>query len=175
VLGNVGSRPLVLAIFCMMVSGPASAAANYQTDLGPTPLDGSNRVNVLGRGSALATLDGDKFTLHGRFAGLATPATEAHLCMSNVMGGTGPVIYDITATQALSGEVSGSVTLTSEQVGALKAGKIYLLLDSQKAPKGNLWGWFQPAHKTVGPDVPEEGHWYIPNILNEPPRKNPQG
>jgi hypothetical protein len=72
--------------------------------------------------------------------------------------------------------VSGTVTLTPEQVAALKAGKIYLLLDSQKAPKGNLWGWFQPAHKTVGPDVPEHGNWYIPNILQDKntPRKTPQ-
>lgn len=170
----------MLAFFWMMAgaamsSGTASAAESYQTNLGPTPLDGSNRVNVLGRGSARATLDGNKFVVHGSFAGLATPATEAHLCMGNVMGGTGPVLYDLTATQGQGGEISGSVTLTSEQVAALKAGKIYLLLDSQKAPKGNLWGWFQPAHRTVGPDVPEEGHWYIPNILKEPPRKNPQG
>ena len=172
-LGKISSG--VLAVFLIMISGPASAAENYQTNLGPTPLDGSNRANVLGRGSALATLDGNKFTLHGKFAGLATPATEAHLCMSNVMGGTGPAIYDVTTTLAQSGEISGTVTLTPEQVAALKAGKIYLLVDSQKAPKGNLWGWFQPAHRTVGPDVPEYGHWYIPNILKEPPRKNPQG
>jgi hypothetical protein len=167
---------MVLAV-CTTSSIPALAAENYQTNIGPTPLDGSNRANVLGRGSVLATLDGSKFTLHGTFAGLATPATDAHLCMGAVMGGTGPAIYDITVTQAQSGQISGSVTLTQEQVTALKAGKIYLLLDSQKAPKGNLWGWFQPAHKTVGPDVPEHGHWYIPNILKDDSmaRKKPQG
>ncbi len=153
----------------------AFAVENYQTNIGPTPLDGSNRANVLGRGSVLATLDGNKFTLHGTFAGLATPATDAHLCMGMVMGGTGPAIYDVTVTQAQNGQVSGTVTLTQEEVTALKAGKIYLLLNSQKAPKGNLWGWFQPAHKTVGPDVPEYGHWYIPNILKDSARKRPQG
>jgi hypothetical protein len=59
----------------------------------------------------------------------------------------------------------------------LKKGQIYLLLDSQNAPKGNLWGWFQPAHKTVGPNVPEYGHWYIPSILQDDntARKKPQG
>jgi hypothetical protein len=158
------------------VAGQALAADGFQTNLGPTPLDGSNRANVLGRGAVLATLDGGKFTLHGAFAGLAAPATDAHLCIGNVMGGTGPIIYDLTVTPAPNGEVSGTVTLTPEQVAALKAGKIYLLLDSQKAPKGNLWGWFQPAHRTVGPDVPEHGHWYIPNILQDKntPRKTPQ-
>jgi len=169
--------PLVLVAAAMAGSLPAFAVENYQTNIGPTPLDGSNRANVLGRGSVLATLDGNTFTLHGTFAGLATPATDAHLCMGNVMGGTGPAIYDVTVTLAQSGQVSGTVTLTPEQVTALKQGKIYLLLDSQKAPKGNLWGWFQPAHKTVGPNVPEHGHWYIPNILKDDntARKKPQG
>lgn len=169
--------PLLLLVACVAPAVPAFAAENYQTNIGPTPLDGSNRANVLGRGVVLATLDGRKFTLQGTFAGLATAATAAHLCMGSVMGGTGPAIHDLTVTQAQSGQVTGSVTLTPEQVTGLKQGKIYLLLDSQKAPKGNLWGWFQPAHRTVGPDVPEYGHWYIPNILQDDntARKKPQG
>jgi hypothetical protein len=167
---------LVLLAACATGSIPAFAAEKYQTNIGPAPLDGSNRVNVLGRGAVLATLDGQKFTLQGTFAGLATPATDAHLCLGAVMGGTGPVIHDVTVTQAQSGQVSGSVLLTAEEIAGLKQGRIYLLLDSQKAPKGNLWGWFQPAHATVGPDVPEHGHWYIPNILHDNPvRKKPQG
>jgi hypothetical protein len=170
------SGPLLLALLGGLSSTPAFATEGYQTNIGPTPLNGSNRADVLGRGAVLATLVGNTFTLHGSFAGLATPATDAHLCLANVMGGTGPVIDDVTVTPAESGEISGTVTLTNDQVAALRVGKIYLLLDSQKAPKGNLWGWFQPAHKTVGPDVPEHGHWYIPNILQDnKPRKNPQG
>jgi hypothetical protein len=173
---RIASAPSILVILCASFCAPAFAAEGYQTNIGPTPLDGSNRENVLGRGAVLATLDGTKFTLRGSFAGLATPATDAHLCMGNVMGGTGPVITDVTVTPAVTGEVSGTVTFTPDQVAALKAGKIYLLLDSQKAPKGNLWGWFQPAHRTVGTDVPEHGHWYIPNILKDdnPPRKGTQ-
>ena len=169
------SRPLVMAVFCALSAAPAFAA-NYQTDIGPTPLDGTNRANVMGRGSVLATLDGNKFTLHGTFSGLTSAATDAHLCLGNVMGGVGPSIFDITVTQAQSGDVTGSFTLTPDQVAALNSGKIYVLLDSQKAPKGNLWGWFQPAHKTVGQDVPEQGHWYLPNILKDDNNnKNAQG
>ena len=168
------SRPLVAAVFCALFGAPAFAA-NYQTDIGPTPLDGNNRANVMGRGSVLATLDGNKFTLHGSFAGLSSAATDAHLCLGNVMGGVGPSIFDITVTKAQSGDVMGSVTLTADQVTALKDGKIYVLLNSEKAPKGNLWGWFQPAHKTVGQDVPELGHWYLPNILKDDNNKDAQG
>ena len=170
----LASRPVRLAIVAMALATPALAAEGYQTNIGPAPLNGANRAEVMGRGAVLATLDGSKFTLHGSFAGLSTPATDAHLCLGNVMGGTGPAIADVTVTPAVNGEISATLTLAPDQVAALKAGKIYLLLNSQKAPKGNLWGWFQPAHRTVGPDVPEHGHWYIPNILDNASRKNPQ-
>ena len=58
---------------------------------------------------------------------------------------------------AVNGEISGTVTLTAEQVAGVEAGRVYLLMDSQEAPKGNLWGWLQPAHQAVGQDVPEHG------------------
>jgi hypothetical protein len=163
------SRPLVAALLCAACGAPAFAAEKYQTDIGPTPKNGNEGGMVAGRGTVLATLDGNTFTIKGKFSGLATPATEAHLSMGIVMGGTGPAIGDLTIAQAQSGDVSGSFTLTSAQLDALKSGKLYVILNSQKAPKGNLWGWFQPAHATVGPDVPQLGHWYIPNLLKESP------
>ena len=165
-ISRLVARPLLAALFYALAAAPA-LAENYQTDIGPTPLDGTNRANIMGRGWVLATLEGSKFTIHGTFAGLSSAATDAHLCLGNVMGGTGPAIHDISVSQAASGEISGSLTLTPAEITALKTGKIYVLLNSQKAPKGNLWGWFQPAHVTVGPDVPQQGNWYLPNILND--------
>jgi hypothetical protein len=166
VILRIVSRSLVAAIFVAAFCAPALAADNYQTDIGPTPKNGRQGANVQGRGTVLATLNNNKFSLHGRFAGLSSPATEAHLYMGNVMGGIGPSIDDLTIAQAQSGDISGNFTLTPDQVAALKSGKLYVMLSSQSAPKGNLWGWFQPAHVTVGPDVPQMGHWYIPNILD---------
>jgi hypothetical protein len=166
ILGIV-SRPLAAAILCAAFCAPAFAAEHYQTDIGPTPKNGRQGANVQGRGTVLATLDNNTFSLHGKFAGLSSPATEAHLHMGNVMGGVGPAIGDLRIAQAPSGDISGSFTLTPDQVEALKEGKLYVMLDSQSAPKGNLWGWFQPAHITVGPDVPQMGHWYIPNLLKD--------
>ena len=168
---RIGS--LVAAI--LFAAAPVLAADNYQTDIGPTPKNGSQGANVQGRGTVLATLDNSTFSLQGKFSGLASPATEARLHIANVMGGTGPVIGPLKVTQAQSGEISGTFTLTPDQVAALKLGRLYVMLDSQSAPKGNLWGWFQPAHVTVGPDVPQLGSWYIPNFLhdenNEPAKK----
>ena len=167
-------RSLAAAIFCAAV--PAFAADNYQTDIGPTPKNGSQGANVQGRGTVLAILDKNTFTVQGKFAGLSSPATGAQLHMGNVMGGIGPAIGDLKIPQAQSGEISGSFTLTPAQVAALKVGKLYVMLDSQSAPKGNLWGWFQPAHVTVPEGVPQTGDWYIPNLLDDqddgPAKKN---
>jgi hypothetical protein len=91
------------------------------------------------------------------------------------MGGVGPAIGDLKIPQAPSGDISGSFTLTPEQVAALKVGKLYVILDSQSAPKGNLWGWFQPAHVTVPEGEPQMGTWYLPNLLDQddgPANKN---
>jgi len=164
---------LVAAMF--FAAAPAFAADNYQTDIGPTPKNGRQGANAQGRGTVLATLDNNRFSLQGKFSGLSSPATEARLHMGNVMGGTGPAIGGLKIVQAQSGEISGTFTLTPDQIAALKVGKLYVMLDSQSAPKGNLWGWFQPAHVTVGPDVPQMDYWYIPNFLEDekgPAKKN---
>ena len=163
------SRAVAAAIFCAAV--PAFAADNYQTDIGPTPKNGRQGATVQGRGTVLATLDSNKFSLQGKFSGLSSPATEARLHMGNVMGGVGPAIGGLKIVQAQSGEISGTFTLTRDQVAALKVGKLYVILDSQSAPKGNLWGWFQPAHVTVPPGMPQMDYWYIPNILEDAPAK----
>ena len=163
-------RILVAAVFfaaALFEADLAFAADNYQTDIGPTPKNGSQGAKVQGRGTVLATLNNNTFTLQGKFAGLSSPATQARLHMGNVMGGTGPAIGGLKIAQAQSGEISGTFTLTRDQVAALKLGKLYVMLDSQSAPKGNLWGWFQPAHVTVGPDEPQMYDWYIPNFLND--------
>jgi hypothetical protein len=172
VILRIGS--LVAAI--LFTAAPAFAIDNYQTDIGPTPKNGRQGANVQGRGTVLATLDKNTFTIQGKFAGLSSPATQARLHMGNVMGGTGPAIGGLKITQAQSGEISGTFTLTPAQVAALKVGKLYVMLDSQSAPKGNLWGWFQPAHVTVPEGVPQMDDWYIPNLLDDqddgPAKKN---
>ena len=164
----------VAAIF--FAAAPVFAADNYQTDIGPTPKNGRQGANVQGRGTVLATLDKNIFTIEGKFAGLSSPATVARLYMGNVMGGTGPAIGDLKIVQAQSGEISGTFTLTQGQIAALKVGKLYVMLNSQSAPTGNLWGWFQPAHMTVPEGVPQTGDWYIPNLLDDqddgPAKKN---
>jgi hypothetical protein len=157
--------PLAAAI--IFAAAPAFAADSYQTDIGPTPKNGRQGATAQGRGTVLATLDKNTFTIQGTFAGLSSSATEARLHMGNVMGGTGPAIGALKIAQGRKGEISGTFTLTPAQIAGLKVGRLYIMLDSQSAPKGNLWGWFQPAHVTVPEGVPQMGQWYIPNLLDD--------
>ena len=152
-----------------MCSGTAFAADTYQTNLGPMPLDAANRVNMLGRGEATATLDGKTLTVAGQFAGLPSPATTAHLIVGIAIGAPGTQTVDLTVSQATSGTVSGTLTVTAKQAAAFRTGRLYVQIDSQKAPTGNLWGWLLPQHVDAPADVPQQGPWFLPQ-LNTPAR-----
>ena len=57
--------------------------------------------------------------------------------------------------------MSGDVTLSAKQAAAFRTGKLYVQIDSQKAPDGTVWGWLLPDHPIMGADVPQQGHWFI--------------
>jgi hypothetical protein len=58
------------------------------------------------------------------------------------MGVRGPSLGVLTVSKGPKGSLSGSIDLTSAQVQALKKGQLYIQISSEKAPDGNLWGWF---------------------------------
>ena len=124
----------------------AQGAEKFTARLGWVPTAGPNdRVNVTGKGAATGTLSGRKLTISGTFEGLAAPATIARLHQGIAKGARGAVITDLTVSKGASGTLTGSVDLTAPQVEALRQGKVYIQLHSEKgvAPDGsNLWGWF---------------------------------
>jgi hypothetical protein len=136
-----------IAIAVLAVPSPLTAQAGdtYTARLGWVPTTPADRPNVIGKGSATATLSGRKLAIAGTFEGLAAPATVARLHQGIVKGARGAVITDLTVSQGASGKLSGSVDLTAEQVEALKQGKLYIQLHTGKGvpPDGStLWGWF---------------------------------
>lgn len=166
VLRHLAAPAMAASLLC---SSTAFAADTYQTNLGPMPLDAANRVNMLGRGEATATLDGKTLTVAGQFAGLPSPATTAHLVVGAAIGAPGTQTADLTVSQATSGTVSGTLTLNAKQAAAFRTGRLYVQIDSQKAPTGNLWGWLLPQHVDAPADVPQQGPWFLPQ-LNTPAR-----
>ena len=141
-----------------------AAAQTYQANLGPMPLDAATNANMLGRGEASATLEGKTLTLSGHFAGLPSQATKAHLYVGLAIGVPGSEGFDLTVSQAEAGTLSGQIALNAKQAAAFRTGKLYVQIDSQKAPTGNLWGWLLPQHPDAPPGVPQQGPWFLPQL-----------
>jgi hypothetical protein len=91
-----------------------------------------------------ATLAGTTLTLSGTFKDLKSPATVARVHQSQNRGMRGKAIGDLSATKAVSGEISGKLELTPAQATDATNGLLYVQLHSEKAPDGNLWGWLLP-------------------------------
>ena len=161
-------RKLCLTLALTFMAAPAFAA-DYQVNLGPMPLDDETKQVIAGRGEAAITSDGKTMSVKGHFRGLPSNATEGHILISPIAGVPGKPAFDLDIPKATSGDISGEYKLTPAQALALHTGKLYIQLNSEKAPaespwgpKGTLWGWIFPEHPTAAQDVPEEGHWFLP-------------
>jgi CHRD domain len=119
----------------------AQAPETYKVRLSAVPVEAKTRESIAGIGSATATLAGSKLSIMGSFEGLRTPALDAKIHQGPVTGVRGPEILDLTVSHATSGSLSASIDLTPPQIESLKKGKLYIQIDSEKAPDGNLWGW----------------------------------
>jgi len=157
-------RLLAAPALALLLTGPAWGADSYVANLGPMPLDQANNKEKLGRGEATATLDGKTLTITGSFGGLPSPATRAHLIVGLAIGVPGTESLDLTVSPADSGTLSGTLTVNAKQAAAFRTGKLYIQIDSQKAPTGNLWGWLLPRHFDAAAGVPQAGPWFLPQL-----------
>jgi hypothetical protein len=121
------------------------AGETFKARLSPVPIDATMMSTVAGSGSITATLSGKQLTITGTFEGLRSPATTAQL-HRGPKGIRGPAIIDLDLMipKAVKGTLSGSVELTPDQITDLKNGRLYLQIQSERAPDGNLWGWLLP-------------------------------
>lgn len=128
-------------VFALTLPIAAQSEVRYKVRLAPVPMDVAMRSTVAGTGSATAVLKGTMLSVTGKFEGLRSPATAARLYIGPAMGIRGMPFADLMASRATDGTISGSVTLTADQVRALDKNRIYLQIASERAPDGNLWGW----------------------------------
>ena len=131
--------PIFLA--AVLLTLPPQARETFKVRLSPVPVDATSRNTTTGNGAATATLTGNTLTITGTFEGLQGPATAARLHAAKVTGIRGTAFADLEISKAAAGTLSGSVTLTREQIDSLKKGRFYIQVHSEKAPDGNLWGW----------------------------------
>ena len=134
---------LFSAMALLLSAAPALAAA-YDAELDPVPFDASNRAIVIDSiGDASATLDGGTLNVRGNFSKFTSPATGGSVRIGLAKGVPGDAIGTLTVDHAISGHFSGSIKLNSEQLAALKKQAIYVRIDSEKAPDGNVQGWLE--------------------------------
>jgi hypothetical protein len=56
-------------------------------------------------------------------------------------GVRGASLGDLVVSKATRGTLTGSISLTPEQIKGLREGRLYVEVASERAPEGNLWGW----------------------------------
>lgn len=152
-----------LGLAVVTVSGVA-AAEKYQVYLSAMPFDDAQQPIMTGKGTASATLEGSTLSISGTFTGLSGPATKAHLSTSKGAGIPGVPFAELTVEGDAAGKVTGQVKLDQNQLTALKNGRLYIRIDSEKMPSGHLWGWLLDEHDIVGQGVPQKGPWYLPSF-----------
>ena len=131
---------LAFTMGCLL-SLAAQTPETYKVRLSPVPVDAQTRANIAGIGSATATLLGARLSITGSFEGLRSPAIDAKIHQGSVTGVHGPAVLDLMVGHADSGMVTATLDLTPPQIESLKKGQLYIQIDSEKAPDGNLWGW----------------------------------
>jgi hypothetical protein len=144
------SNIVICAALALLLATPA-LAAGYEAQLDPTPFDATTRADVIDSiGNVTATLEGNTLTVHGRFSNLTSPATGGSFRIGLAKGVPGDAIGTLTVTHAREGTLEGSIKLSSAQKAALDRQSLYIRIDSEKAPDGNLQGWLEAAENKPG-------------------------
>lgn len=118
----------------------AQEALVFKVRLSTIPVEAATVTGLTGSGSATASLEGNQLTVTGMFDGLQSPATSAKLHVAP-RGLRGPAMLDVDVTSGTSGKISGNLTLTEVQADHIQRGRVYLQVQSEDAPEGNLRGW----------------------------------
>ena len=145
-------RPAVIAAIlsaALLSLVSARAAQNgqnvelFKAHLSPVPINISMMATIAGSGSLTATLQGKQLMIQGTFEGLRSPATtvQIHRVPKGIPGPAIANLADLTVTKTQKGTVSGTVELTPDQIADLRSGRLYVQIQSERAPDGNLWGW----------------------------------
>ena len=130
------------------VTGAANAALQqashvFHVRLTRVPFNVPN-TTIAGEGTATATLAGSTLIISGAFSDLKSPAIVAKLYDGQKKGLRGSALADLTISHDTKGTLHGSIQLTPVQIKHLTADRLYIQIDSEGAPNGNVWGWLLP-------------------------------
>jgi hypothetical protein len=126
------------------VAAPAQTPP-VRARLAPVPIDVAMQATIAGLGDATATLAGTTLSVNGTYRGLVTPATSVRIYESARMGMRGTLVGEFASGGGTTGSFKGTVTLSADRAAAFAKGLLYVQIQSEKAPDGNLRGWFMPS------------------------------
>jgi hypothetical protein len=97
-------------------------------------------VTTSATGSATAEIDGTSVVVEGDFTGLSGPATLAHIHGPADVNASAGVICPLTVPSAAAGTITGTCTLTAEQLQQLRDGLMYINIHTAANPSGEIRG-----------------------------------
>jgi hypothetical protein len=135
-----------LAACCALLTAPSAAQTPpvMRARLATVPIDIAMQETITGMGSASGSLAGTTLTVEGQYRGLMSPATSVRVYESARMGMRGTLVGEFPSGGGTAGTFKGTVTLSRDQAAAFAKGLLYVQVQSEKAPDGNLWGWLLP-------------------------------
>lgn len=128
-------------VFALALAAAQAAPGPMRARLSPLPTDLAMQETIAGLGAATAALAGTTLTVEGTYRGLMSPATSVRVYESPRPGLRGPLVGEFAASGGTTGSFKGTIALTREQAAAYAKGLLYVQVQSEKAPDGNLWGW----------------------------------
>ena len=142
---NQSKFSFALLLLLLVTVCPAAIAQtnNFRARLSEVPVTPLDYRQITGVGEVFATLNGSTLTVTGTFKGLTSVATRAHI-HSAPKAMNGPPVQTLEVTGATSGEISGTVELSAEQVAALRNESLYIMVHSEAHPGGVIRGWLLP-------------------------------
>tara|TARA_Y100001970_G_scaffold198939_1_gene241993 strand:+ start:2632 stop:3081 length:450 start_codon:yes stop_codon:yes gene_type:complete len=129
-----------LVVGSLLLSANIQAQEVYRARLSPMPTTPQTVTTILGEGEVILTLNGNSLTVEGNFSGMSSAATGAHI-HNGPPAQPGPVIHTLEVSQSTEGELSGTLSLSDEQVAALSNNEFYIQIHSEGNPPGELRGW----------------------------------
>jgi hypothetical protein len=133
------------ALLLSLALAATQTPVTMRARLAPVPIDVAMQDTIAGLGTASATLSVATLTVDGTYRGLKSAATSVRVFESAKPGLRGPLVGEFASGGGTTGTFKGTVTLTRAQAAAFARGLLYVQLQSEKAPDGNLWGWLSPA------------------------------
>ena len=130
---------LVISIFFLVTT--VQAQDIYRARLSPMPTTPQTVSTILGEGEVILTLNGNILTIDGSFTGMSSVATGAHI-HNGPPAQPGPVIHTLEITENTSGSVTGTLTLSDEEIESLRNNEFYIQVHTESNPPGELRGWF---------------------------------